>query len=138
MAVPKIPTEYVGEAVWTSGPVDRSGPAAYVHLVRSPDDPQRISRAARKDLGKGPVSWCGDMKASAKPEWLERIPELLGDGKPRTFNAIVLEVSGGVYTADAAFGKAPDNALWELVTAGRVEHTLVAPVLFRLAEVADG
>lgn len=69
------------------------------------------------------------MASSTRPRWRERIQKHLADGEPRTFNRICVEL--GDVTADVAFEKAPDHALWELVAQGAVEHTMTAPILFR-------
>ena len=61
--------------------------------------------------------------------WSERFRVLLADGKPRTYNALCVEA------ADATADVAPDNAeaaLWSMKAAGEVEHTIDAPVLWRL------
>ena len=118
---------------WVSGQaVDRSGLAAYVHLVRAPDDPKRPPRptAAERDAGRDQNR---EWRAIAKlpvPELAERIAADLADGEPRTFNRIAVEMFGK--TADVLFDKAPDHALWTLVADGRVEHTVEAPIRFRL------
>ena len=116
---------------WRSGGVDRSGLAAYTHLIRSTDDPVRLTREERK--GKE-TAWRSDMKRSSQPAWQKRIVEVLDDGKPRTFNAICLDASGGEHCADSAYQMAPDLALWHLVEVGVIEHTMEAPILFRLRD----
>jgi hypothetical protein len=106
--------------------VDRSGIAAYVHLIRGPRDPERserpeggrLDRAPHLTLAEIPVATCVD-----------QILALLGDGKPRTFNAIGVELLD--HTADTLFGSPYDDALWLLVADGRLEHTLDAPIHFR-------
>jgi hypothetical protein len=47
-----------------------------------------------------------------------------------------LEASDYHFTADVAFGKAPDAALWILVSEGEVEHTAWIPIQFRRKERA--
>tara|TARA_R110002073_G_scaffold322027_3_gene498463 strand:- start:3298 stop:3723 length:426 start_codon:yes stop_codon:yes gene_type:complete len=119
-------------AVWVTGSaVSREGLAAFVHIIRSPRDPERLSRSERKG---SETTWKADLRASSKGAWLERIGAHLADGVPRTFNRIVLEVSGYQYTADVAFKTAADEALWELVAAEQMEHTLAAPILFRATQ----
>ena len=114
---------------WVTGEtVSREGLDGFLHIVRAPDDPQRSSREERKGLA---CAWKGDMKASSKGAWTEKIRELLADGEPRTFNRIVLELSGLQYSADMALDAAPDHALWALVAAEAIEHTICAPVVFR-------
>lgn len=119
---------------WVTGnAVDRSGLAQYTHLIRSPDDPERSPREARK--GKE-TAWLRLTAKATRGAWKTSIAALLADGVPRTFNRIAVELSD--MTADVVFGKAPDQALWELVHEGAIEHTTKAPILFRqrVVEVA--
>lgn len=113
----------------TGGHVDRSGMAKYTHLIRHPDDPERSPRSSRRGQHS---KWRADMRKGSEPIWSEAILVLLSDGVPRTFNRMMVELAD--YTADVAAGKAPDRALWALVEAGDVEHTQVAPILFRRRE----
>jgi len=108
---------------------ERSGAARYTHLIRAADDPKRISRSERKG---NETRWRLDMRGSAE-QWEDEMLVLLGDGRPRTFNRIVLELTDGRYTADVAFEGAPDTALWQLVERGSLEYRAQAPVLFRLS-----
>lgn len=119
---------------WTyqTGVPDRTGLGAFVHLIRGPHDGQRESREARQGrLGVEVAArqWMtltrGDVDA-----WKAAIEKLLGDGEPRTFNRIVLELTGGSMTADTAFGKDPDDALWALVEDGVLWWTAEAPIHF--------
>lgn len=115
--------------IWVSGPwADRAGDYRYVHLVRSADDPPQQTR---KQRGCQPLKWKLDFNPDTKPMWKEAIYELLGDGKPRTFNHIIVELTHSFHTADVAFERAPDWALWELVSEWKVSHTREAPILFR-------
>jgi len=112
---------------WWSGLPDRSGAARYLHLVRASDDPRRLPRADRK----GDESrWRLDLRGSTA-SWESNILELLADRRPRTFNRIVLELTGGRYTADVAFEGSPDAALWLLVDQGRLEYRPRTPIFFR-------
>lgn len=134
---PVGPTASPGESVeaapvaeWVTGHnAARSGLECFVHIIRGPDDPKRLTREQRKGMS---LAWVADLKDCNKPKWIEEIVALLSDGVERTFNRICLEVSGGNYTADVCLEKSPDNALWELVAQGDIEHTMAAPVLFRL------
>lgn len=114
-------------AIWIREPVDRSGAAAYTHLIRDPDDPTRSSRPSQGGYeDKTPHRSLDEID----PETLEHmILDLLSDGEPRTFNRIAVELWD--LTADIAFGTAADEALWRLVGTA-TEHTNEAPVLFRL------
>lgn len=111
---------------WMTGKADRSGPAAYAHLVRATDDPEeRKKRGAEgssvdwKKLAKVPVA-----------EWRQRLLEHMRDGVPRTFNRLCVELTG--HTADVCFQEGPDTALWGLADDGLAEHTVDVPVMFRL------
>lgn len=119
---------------FTSDPIDRSGLSRFLHIIRSSDDPERAPRSKRR--GKS-LAWEKDMTGDVG-KWADAIAELLGDGRPRTFNRIVLELTGLQYTADVAAGKAPDLGLWAAVADGRLEHTIDAPVLFRKRAAGDG
>ena len=123
------PTEPPQDATWATGAVvAREGLDSFLHLVRSPSDPTRLSREGRKGRE---CAWKHDLRKSSKGRWLAGMQELLSDGQPRTFNRIVLELSSYEYAADVAFGTVADDALWELVGAEALEHTLATPVLFR-------
>lgn len=115
----------------TGGAVDRSGPMEqFVHLVRAPEDPQRSSREHRRRLVEDVnEEWRRVTGRDTFDEWRSRIVALLSDGRARTFNAIVVEIAD--ITADVAFTKAPEKALWSLVSESNVEHTIHAPIRFR-------
>lgn len=102
---------------------DRSGIAAFTHLIRHPSDAQRESREARHerhdDVSEAAAEWKVTVGGKVE-EWSSRIEKLLRDGEPRTFNAIVLTLTDGRLTADLAGDKPPDKALWKLVEAGTV------------------
>jgi hypothetical protein len=108
--------------------VDRSGINRYIHIVRGPNDPLRSprpkgglkDRAPHRTFKKLPVE-----KAT------ELILSLLSDGRPRTFNAMTIELFD--LGADTLLGSPVDRALWKLVAAERLEHTMTRPVLFRLS-----
>lgn len=113
---------------WVTGyNIYRSGLMTFAHIVRCPTDPERVPRSARK--GKA-AAWRQDMKAPVS-EWESSILRLMADGQSRTFNKLILELTDYSYTADVAFQGNPDKAIWSLVKAERVEHTLVSPILFR-------
>jgi hypothetical protein len=59
----------------------------------------------------------------------------LADGRARTFNAIGVELLD--HTADTLLGSPYDEALWQLVEAEQLEHTMEAPVLFRRTPVGE-
>lgn len=115
---------------WHSEPVDRSGTGAFVHLIRSNNDAERTPRPKGGYKDKAPHLTMRRKGPAAITEWREAICAKLADGKPRTFNSLCVEI--GDLTADVAFGEAPDLALWDLVCDGELEHTIEAPILFRL------
>lgn len=79
----------------------------------------RNRTAEWRRLAKAPVE---DIQAA--------IRRLLSDGAERTFNAMCVELWDS--TSDVVFGKAPDDAIWDMVARGELEHTCVAPIRFRL------
>lgn len=121
---------------WHSEPVDRSGTGAFVHLIRSDDDAKRspCPKGGRKD--RAPHETMRRKGPAAITEWREAIRAKLADGVPRTFNALCVEI--GDITADVAYCEAPDLALWELVCDGALQHTIKAPILFRLTPKTKG
>jgi hypothetical protein len=112
---------------WTCHPVDRSGSAAYLHLVRGRDDPERSPRPAGGYVDRSPHL---KLRKTDAADWRAQIVAQLTDGVPRTFNRIGVELLDK--TADVLFGSPVEDALWSLVADGLLEHTLKAPVLFRL------
>jgi len=56
----------------------------------------------------------------------------MADGAARTLNRIGTELWDK--TADITFGTKLEEALWLLVEARELEHTMEAPVLFRTAD----
>jgi len=137
--------EHAAEAlVWHSGPFSshealdavRNG---FTHMIRAPADPERQSREQRRARLGGTVAASGEVMRSRKtrtPEQaLVEVKALLGDGKPRTLNAIGVELWD--QTADMV-----DDRIWwaivDAVAAGEVEHTVRAPILIRLRAVKTG
>lgn len=116
---------------WVTGAtVDRSGMAAYAHLVRAKGDPERGDiRTLPEHLRDRAAAWRRTLAKSTVDEWKDPILAVLADGEPRTFNRIGVEVLDK--TADVLFDMPPDHALWALVQERRIEHTLAAPILFR-------
>lgn len=116
--------------VWWQHLPNRNGLASYVHLIRSPLDPKRSPRRARR----GQETRWRDLGRIAPEEWADRICALLADGRLRTFNAIAVELAD--VTANVVAGKSMDRGLWMAVEDGRLEYTEYAPVLWRLREGA--
>lgn len=111
---------------WNRSAVDRSGSAAFVHLIRHPKDPRRSPRPPGGRAERAPHRRLGAMDTD---DLARQLLGLLADGVPRTFNRLAVELWD--VTADVVFETAADRALWRLV--GPVlEHSLVAPVLFRI------
>lgn len=105
--------------LYRCGMPDRSGLAAYTHLIRSAHDGARETREvrhARIGVAAGVIEW-RKLEQGNVDEWASAIEALMRDGQPRTFNGIVLELTDAKCTADTAFGKDPDDALWKLVEA---------------------
>ncbi len=89
------------DAEWSCEPVDHSGAAAYVVLIRDYRDPERPPRKGVKDPERDvtPHRTIATVTADA---WAARVMALLADGVARTFNRIAVELAG--ITADIAFG----------------------------------
>lgn len=117
-------------AYFTSAAADRSGLARYTHLIRAKGDPERSPRprGGRKD--KAPHLTMRRAGPEAVRSWREAIAALLRDRTPRTFHRLCVEI--GDIEGSIGFEEAPDEALWSLVGEGILEHTLQAPILFRL------
>ncbi len=122
---------------WTNEPVERSGDYAFVFMIRSPSDPERSPRAKMGTEGSDPNSLRRKALKKDPPElWAARIFEHLADGKPRTFNRIAIELVDR--TADIVSDTALDAGLWLLVAQKKIEHTMQAPILFRLVDPFEG
>lgn len=136
-------------ALWDAGFVPIEFRKGYTHLIRAPDDPERLSRQERKRLGLHDPAPHRTLSKTSRIEWRRRIAAHLRNrqgstgyptedkkrGLPRrasTFNRICVEMLG--VTADIAFTTPVNHALWDLVERRVVEHTLVAPILFRLVD----
>lgn len=105
---------------WHRGEPDRSGLAAYLVLCRSRFDPERLTRAEARARGGGFEAWRRDMRGDPIA-WAAAIVRCLRRlGRSSTFNGLVLELTGRMYTADVAFQKAPEEGLWLAVRRGLV------------------
>lgn len=129
--------EHAAEApVWHSGPYPSNG---FTHMIRAPADPERQSREQRRARLGGTAAASGEVMASRKtrtPEQaLAEVKVLLGDEKPRTLNAIGVELWD--QTADMV-----DDRIWwaivDAVAAGEMEHTVRAPILIRMRAAETG
>ena len=112
--------------------VDRSDIAGYLHLIRGEGDPERSPRPVGGRIDRAPHRTLADVSVE---KCCEDIIGLLADGRPRTFNAIGVELLD--HTADTLLGSPYDEALWQLVERGAIEHTLDVPILFRIPERCD-
>ena len=108
---------------------DRSGAQVYLHLVRAPDDPERSPRPRGGQPDRAPHRTLAKRKAA---DWEPVLLEALADGQARTFNRIGVELFD--LTADVLCTTPVDEALWNLVHRGLLEHTLQIPILFRLRQ----
>ncbi len=124
--------EEKGIGRWLLWRPDMSDPLSkYTVLIRSPVDPERLPRGAHK--GNPNKRWKELTAKGTKAQWSESILELLLDGNPRTFNHICVELAD--ITADVAFGKAPEKALWKLVDMGALLRSERTPVRFAINDV---
>jgi hypothetical protein len=116
---------------WVTGPVvDRGGLAIYAHLVWGPDDPPRSDRPKGGRADNAPHRTL----RKSKDDHGARLLAHLGDGVPRTFNRIAVEFYD--LESSVLFEGPVDRALWALVAAGQLEHTLAIPVLFRIPKAS--
>jgi len=99
----------------------------YTLIIRGKDDPERPSTL-------GALAWRKKVKTGTPEEWARRIIQHLADGVPRTFNRIMVEISG--VTADIAFHHPPEDGLWLAVERGYLGWTSEAPILFKLIRPA--
>jgi hypothetical protein len=101
--------------------------AQYLHLIRGPDDPERSPRPPGGLSDRSPHL---SLAKTKREDWRRVILEHLSDGIPRRLNRIGVELLD--HTADILFGSQVDEALWSLVADRLVEHTLQAPISFRI------
>lgn len=103
-----------------------TGLASYQVLVRSPDDPERRSRKERQQSPDYATSW--KRLDDASPEqWATLFVDLLKTCEPMTFNALVLTVTGGAFTADVAAFGAPHLGLALALADGRLRISNSGP-----------
>lgn len=118
---------------WSCDPVDRSGAAKYVIIMRAPGDPERQDKAPSlggTTSGTEKIEALRQLRKASVESWRERILEHLADDVPRTFNRICVELVDK--TADHMSRSNAEAALWQLVEDEKlVEHTMKAPILFR-------
>lgn len=74
---------------------------------------------------------CAHLDDHLPETWMRRIVALLGDGTPRTFQAIMLQLARS--TAIDAAGTHAERGLWLAVERGLLTHTTAAPVIFRVS-----
>jgi len=121
--------------VWVTGDiVNRNvGSNKYMHALRAKEDPER---APRVKGSTETAAWRKKLTKSDLGEWRKKFLDLLSKEGPMTFNKLSVLTSG--YTADITMRKDPDEALWSLVKDGLVEHTIEAPIYFRIRTRAKG
>lgn len=118
---------------WVTGDViDRRGAAAYAHLIRGKNDPKERLPQGQRD----PFYWKKSVQKGDLAEWRKKLLDLLATHGPSTYNALSVHATG--LSAEITFQEMPDKALWSLVSDGLVEHTLKAPILFRLVQRRKG
>jgi hypothetical protein len=121
---------------WTCEPVDRSGPAAYVHVIRGDGDPEESARGEGTDRrARWGIAPHLKLDATVRGTWTGPILRLLREQPALTFNAISVTLTG--LTANVTFETPLDEALWALVDRGLVEHTLRAPIRWRAVSGAS-
>lgn len=108
----------------------------FVIMIRGPNDPEDTAQGRRRRgerrAARGMLDW-KDLNRRGLVSWKEAIWSIIKDGAPRTFNHLMVELCDR--TADFCAGRAPETALWDLVYAKVVEHTMNAPILFRRADL---
>jgi len=114
---------------WTCQPVGKDGVAQYLHLVWGEGDPERKPRPKGGQKDRTPHHTFNKM---SDEDLQTAIVEHLRDDIPRTFNRICVELWDK--NASILFKTKADQALWDLVEEGILEHTFEVPVLFRLRE----
>jgi hypothetical protein len=126
---------YEDAYAYLRGLPDRSGLRAYLHLIRAPlaiePDVETMARGktSRSLGGENDVA-----KKSGSPErWASAIVALLEDGRPRTFNAICLQLVGT--TADVLFDAPIDRGLWLACERGDLAWTPRTPIMWTLASM---
>jgi hypothetical protein len=125
---PEAPAQAPPDGLVKGLRVDRSGAARYVHLIRSPEDPERTERPRGGRPDRAPHR---TLELTTVDHWKREILRLLSDGVPRTFNRLGVELLD--QTADMLLDSPVDRALWELVEASLLEHTMEGPIYFRNA-----
>jgi hypothetical protein len=132
------------QPVWHTGPYPSPEALAevrngYTHMIRARDDPERQTREQRHARLGGVVASSGEVMRSRKTRTpaaaLAEVKALLADGKPRTLNAIGVELWD--HTADMVH----DRIWWAIVdavAAGEMEHSVRAPILIRLRAAESG
>ncbi len=128
------------KTTWLTGMVLHTDPRvdarAFTTIIRWHGDPERRSRKERQELLGGEeaaTDWLS-LKKGAPEVWRDSIAELLGDGKPRTFNGIMLALSDYMHTADTALDMPPHHGLALAVRSRAVMMTNDAPVFFALSD----
>jgi hypothetical protein len=96
-------------------------------MIRSPEDPERTERPKG---GRAIRVAHRTLELTTVDHWKREIVRLLSDGVPRTFNRMGVELID--QTADMLLDSPVDRAVWELVEASFLEHTMEVPIYFRI------
>ena len=112
------------------------GLASYTILIRSPEDPERVSRKKAREMGRDSQSWRA-MDKTTPEEWAKKIVELLTGRKAKTFNAIMLELTGCTTTADTVYMKNPHLGLAMALSDGRLKCTARAPIKIKVDKTGN-
>lgn len=90
--------------------------SAYMIAARGPHDRERWTRQERRaQLGASAMTDWIKYDQWTPEQWREALNEAMGDYDLRTFNDLVLEVTGRHMTGDVLYSTGADAAVWDLV-----------------------
>lgn len=124
---------------WTyrRGMPDRSGLAAYLHLVRwRHDPPETVARGAAARASGLRAPGAAKRTGGTVEEARSAIAALLADREPRTFHCIAVQLAG--VAADALEGSPLERALWAMCADGTLAWACEDGCVFwTLAELVE-